>query len=65
MKKTVMGRVPVYKEPAADRFAALHIPARLLCLALAVVIWLAVTNLVSPKEPEKDTPQTEVTEAAV
>lgn len=45
MKKNAVGRVLAHKEPVKRRIAALHIPARLLCLLLAVIIWLAIVNL--------------------
>ncbi len=45
MKKNVVGRVLYQKEPARGRLASLHIPARVLCLLLALIIWLTVSAL--------------------
>ncbi len=45
MKKNAIGRVPLHKEPVRRRLSSWHIPARLLCLLLAVIIWLAIVNL--------------------
>ncbi len=45
MKKNVVGRVPLHKEPVGRQVSNLHIPARLFCLFLAIIIWLSVSNL--------------------
>lgn len=55
MKKNAVGRVLAHKEPVGRRISALHIPARLLCLLLAVVIWLAVVNLKEATENDGKT----------
>ncbi|MBQ9785265.1 MAG: hypothetical protein IJW29_07170 [Clostridia bacterium] len=64
MKKNVIGRVPLHKEPVRRRLSSWHIPARLLCLLLAVLIWLAIVNLNAiSEEDEKDSkPKTEQAE---
>ncbi len=45
MKKNAIGRVALHKEPVRRTLSSWHIPAKLLCLLLAVVIWLAIVNL--------------------
>ena len=52
MKKNAVGRILYQKEPVKRRISTLHIPARLLCLLLALLIWLVVTDL--QKNPESD-----------
>lgn len=66
MKKNAVGRVLAHKEPVVSRIAALHIPARLLCLLLAVVIWLAVVNLnaISEKDDGDTDPKQKTEETA-
>ena len=45
MKKNAVGRILYQKAPAKSRFASWHIPARIVCLLLALLIWLTVTAL--------------------
>ncbi len=45
MKKNPVGRVLVQTDPVARRASAMRIPARIFCLFLALIIWLAVVNL--------------------
>lgn len=45
MKKNAVGRVLMHKEPLDKRVSSWHLPMRLLCLVLALIIWLAVVNL--------------------
>ncbi len=45
MKKNAIGHVLMHKEPVKKRLAALHLPAWILCLLLALVIWLSIVNL--------------------
>ena len=52
MKKNAVGRILYHKEPAKRRVSSWHIPVRLLCLLLALLIWLAVTSL--EQAPESD-----------
>ncbi|MBE6590363.1 MAG: hypothetical protein E7643_09325 [Ruminococcaceae bacterium] len=59
MKKNAVGRVLMHKESGGKRVSSLHIPARLFCLLLALLIWLAIVNLNAlsdegehPSEPE-------------
>ncbi len=66
MKKNVVGNVPMHKEPLKHHVADLHIPARLFCLVLAIIIWLSVSNLTasaaeSEFESVGETTQTEAT----
>ena len=61
MKKNAVGRVLVHKEPVGKRISALHFPAWILCLLLALVIWLAVTNVSAISGDTDSTPETEVT----
>lgn len=53
MKKHVIGRVPAHKEPVGKRISRLHIPARIFCFLLAVILWLAITALTKPSTPEE------------
>ena len=45
VKKNAVGRILYQKIPAKSRIASLHIPARIICLLLALLIWLAVSAL--------------------
>lgn len=45
MKKNVVGRVLYQKVPVKGRLASLHIPARIVCLLLALLVWLTVSAL--------------------
>lgn len=45
MKKNAVGKMLSQKEPAVSRLASLHIPARIVCLLLALLVWLTVTAL--------------------
>ena len=45
MKKNAVGRILYQKVPAKSRLADLHIPARIVCLLLALLIWLTVSAL--------------------
>ena len=45
MKKNAVGRILYQKAPAKGRIASLHIPARIVCLLLALLIWLTVSAL--------------------
>ena len=61
MKKTTFGRVQAHKEPIRNRIATWHIPAWLLCLALAMTIWLAVSNLNMSSDQVDGATETEAT----
>ena len=45
MKKNAVGRILYQKVPVKSRLASLHIPARIICLLLALLIWLTVSAL--------------------
>lgn len=45
MKKNVVGHMIAKKESAGARIRRLGLLPRLLCLLLALVLWLAITNL--------------------
>lgn len=45
MKKNAVGRILYQRVPVKSRFAAMHIPARIVCLLLALLIWLVVSAL--------------------
>ena len=66
MKKNAIGRVTLHKEPIRRTLSSWHIPAKLLCLLLAVIIWLAIVNLnaISDEDGQKDDrdPKTEQSE---
>ena len=53
MKKNAVGRVLMHREPLDKRVSSWHLPMRLLCLVLALIIWLAVVNL-DPASDEAD-----------
>lgn len=44
MKKNAVGRVLMHKEPLDRRVSSWHLPMKLLCLVLALIIWLLVVN---------------------
>lgn len=45
MKKNAVGRILYQKVPVKGRLASWHVPARIVCLLLALLIWLTVTAL--------------------
>lgn len=45
MKKNAVGRILYQKAPIKSRLASLHIPARIICLLLALLVWLTITAL--------------------
>lgn len=45
MKKNTVGRILYQKVPVRSRIASWHIPARLICLLLALIVWLTVSAL--------------------
>jgi hypothetical protein len=45
VKKNAVGRILYQKVPAKSRLASWHIPARIICLLLALLIWLTVSAL--------------------
>ena len=45
MKKNAVGRILYQKIPVKSRLASWHIPARIICLLLALLIWLTVSVL--------------------
>ena len=57
MKKNVVGTILASKEPPKKRWQRWHLPARLLCLLLALFLWLIVTNATSA-EPKETPPST-------
>lgn len=54
MKKNVVGHMMKPRESAGSIFRSLHLPARLICLLLALAIWLLVVNL-NPNERQDQT----------
>lgn len=52
MKKNVVGHMVVSKEKASSRFRRWEILPRLICLLLALLIWLAISNT-ARVEPDK------------
>ena len=56
MKKNIIGHMLAVKEPMRVRFRRMHLFSRLLCLLLALIIWLTVVNL-SPSKQENPTPE--------
>ena len=66
MKKYAIGRVPAYKEPVKSKISSWNIPARLLSLLLALLIWLLVSNFASaPKDEAPEQTNPNVTEETV
>jgi len=65
MKKNAVGRVLAHKEPVGRRISSLHLPAWFLCLFLALVIWLAVTNVNMISDDNENLPETEMTGESV
>ena len=45
MKKNTVGRILYQKVPVRSRIASWHIPARFICLLLALIVWLTVSAL--------------------
>ena len=45
MKKNAVGRILYQKVPVKSRLASWHIPARIICLLLALLVWLTVSAL--------------------
>ncbi len=56
MKRNAIGHMSASAVPVRPRLAALHLPARLLCLLLALVIWLMVydESRNTPHESDED-----------
>ena len=48
MKKNVIGPILASKEPPKKRIQRWQLPARLLCVVLALVLWLIVINATAP-----------------
>ncbi len=57
MKKNIVGHMSAPRESVGGRLRRAHILSKLLCLLLAFVIWLTVTDLVESgkRGPEPDT----------
>ncbi len=56
MKKNVIGHMIASQEPASARIRRWNIFPKLVCLLLALVIWLAVVNIGTNAEPESGAP---------
>ena len=50
MKKNIVGHMATPKESARSRFRQLNILPRIICLLLALVIWLIIVNLEARNE---------------
>lgn len=61
MKKNALARMASPTESVGSRFRKLNILPKLLCLLLALIIWLAVVNLnnTQSQEGEQGAPATE------
>lgn len=55
-KKNVIGHMVVPREHTAGWLRRTHLIPRLICLLLAVVIWLAVVNLTDGAQAQPDSP---------
>ena len=64
MKKNVVGHMATPKESALSRFRQLNILPRLLCLLLALVIWLIIVNLDTHEEGRDQTNTLQTEESA-
>ena len=45
MKKNAVGRILYQKVPVKGRLESMHIPARIICLLLALLVWLTVSAI--------------------
>lgn len=45
MKKNAVGRILYQKVPVKGKLESLHIPARIICLLLALLVWLTVSAM--------------------
>ena len=45
MKKNAVGRILYQKVPVKGKLDSLHIPARIICLLLALLVWLTVSAM--------------------
>ena len=64
MKKNVVGHMATPKESALSRFRRLNILPRIICLLLALVIWLIIVNLDSRDEVRDQTNTLQTEESA-
>jgi hypothetical protein len=64
MKKNVVGHMATPKESALSRFRQLNILPRLICLLLALVIWLIIVNLDTHEEGRDQTNTLQTEESA-
>ena len=64
MKKNVVGHMATPKESALSRFRQLNILPRLICLLLALVIWLIIVNLDTHEEGRDQTNTLQIEESA-
>ena len=64
MKKNAIGHMVAEKQPVSVKIRHWRILPKLLCLLLALVIWLVVTNLTSTDQnAPSSNPKTEVTDS--
>ena len=61
MKKNIVGHMMKPKESAGSFFRSLNILPRMICLLLALVIWLLIVNL-NPNEQDRETDRSVRTE---
>lgn len=61
MKKNIVGHMMKPKESAGSLFRSLNILPRVICLLLALAIWLLIVNL-NPSEKKGETDQSVRTE---
>lgn len=64
MKKNVVGHMATPKESALSRFRQLNILPRIICLLLAMVIWLIIVNLDTHEEGRDHTHTLQTEESA-
>ena len=54
MKKNVVGHMMARKETVSGRLRRWHILPKLLCLLVALVLWLVIVNLQDTPQPAQD-----------
>ena len=64
MKKNIIGHMTVPKESATSRFRRLNILPRVICLLLALTIWLLIVNLNETKRDGQQDASTRTEQSA-
>lgn len=56
MKKNVVGHMVATKDKTTGRLRRWDVLPRLICLLLALVIWLAITNMIKVERDQNEAP---------